>query len=94
MKKYEVMLNGQNLLLDLGEGMGRYGFYTTCYVAAANKREAELNAVAWIKSQHNFNTILRNEPKDPPIFYAEDIIIMESPDADEMESDITWFREN
>jgi len=92
MNKYKIMLNGQNFVIDLGEGQEKYGFYTTLYAHANSKAEAENIA---IESIHKINTIkdnIKNADNDPPILYAEEIIAIEN---DELEQalELSWFKE-
>ena len=93
MKKYKIMLNGQNFKLNLGEGFARHGFYTTRYANATSKSAAEHIAVESIRKRDDINLRLKNEKIDPPIIYAEEIVEIDSIDESAAEPDLTWFKE-
>jgi hypothetical protein len=93
MKKYKVMLNGQNFVLDLEQGLARHGFYTTRYVYANSKAEAELVAVESVRKRADIMRILKNDRNDPPILYAEEIDEIEYIDENAPEAGLTWFKE-
>ncbi len=93
MKKYKIMLNGQNFNLDLGEGLARHGFYTTRYANATSKSAAENIAIESIRKRDDINRRLKNQEIDPPIIYAEEIVEIDSIDQSAAEPDLTWFKE-
>ena len=92
MKKYKVMLNGQNLLIDIGEGLTKYGFYTTQCVSAKSKAEAELMVIDAIKQLDEIKSGMKNEIKDPPLIYAEEIEEVEIIENEEAFK-LSWFKE-
>jgi len=91
MKKYKVMLNGQNFVIDLGEGQARHGFYTTRYVDANTKAEAEDIVIASINNRSDIKENIKNESNDPPMLYAEEIVEVTA--AEEGEQELSWFKE-
>lgn len=93
MKKYKVMLNGQNFVIDLGEGQARYGFYTTQYTNANTKAEAEDIVIASIKNRSDIKENIKNENNDPPMLYAEEIVEVDAVEEDEQEIGLSWFKE-
>jgi hypothetical protein len=94
MKNYRVLLNGENFLLDLGEGLRRHGFYTTCLVSASNEEEAELNAVESIRKRGNIKQLLKNEPNDPPMYFAEEIEELGCVEERAQEHGFSWYIDN
>ena len=87
------MLNGQNFNLDIGEGLARYGFYTTIYANATSKSAAENMAVVSIEKRDEIKLRVKNEKNDPPMIYAEEIVEIECIDQNAVEPDLTWFKE-
>jgi len=93
MKKYKVMLNGQNFVIDLGEGQAKYGFYTTQYADANTKSEAEDIVIASIKNRKDIKENVKNENSDPPMLYAEEIVEVAAVENYEQEIGLSWFKE-
>jgi len=91
MQKYKVMLNGQNFVIDPGEGLAKYGFYSTCYVTARSKAEAEASAIDVINKRQDIKGHIQNEQHDPPMMYAEEIVEVDNIEDDPQE--LSWFRE-
>ena len=85
------MLNGQNFVIDLGEGQAKYGFYTTRYADANTKAEAEDIVIASINNRSDIKKNIKNENNDPPMLYAEEIVEVAAVEDDEQE--LSWFRE-
>ena len=87
------MLNGQNFVIDLGEGQAKYGFYTTRYANANTKAEAEIIAIESIRKISDIKQNIKNEKNDPPILYAEEIEEIEVIEDNEQEQGLSWFKE-
>ncbi len=87
------MLNGQNFVIDLGDGVDKYGFYTTRYVEANTKSAAEDIAVESIKSRTDILKSIKNEKNDPPMLYAEEIEEVDNIKSSEHELGLAWFKE-
>jgi hypothetical protein len=73
MKKYRVLINGRNFILDMEGDTRPAGFYTTRFVEAANPEDAELAAVDAVRQDEDLRARVRNPPDDPPMLYAEEI---------------------
>ena len=71
MKKYSVLIHGENFLIRLDGKIKRLGFYTTRYVEAEDTKLAEFKAVEFI--QNDLDQIVLNSHENPPMLYAEDI---------------------
>ncbi len=71
-KKYSVMLEGRNIYLNRGR-IERMGFFTTRWVEAISKDEAEKMAVELVNQELEALGILRNSPEDPPTFVVEKV---------------------
>ena len=68
MKKYSVMLEGRNFLLDIEGSVKKYGFFTTRYVEAENPEQAEIKAVQLIKEDRSLKMAAKNEGLKPMIY--------------------------
>ena len=65
-KKYIVMLEGRNFILDYEGEPTRFGFSTTRHVEAADPGEAEQRAIQDVRSDDQLNASLLNDPSNPP----------------------------
>ncbi len=88
------MLNGQNFVIDRGNGEAKYGFYTTQFVEANSKADAENIVIDAIKNSIDIKTRIKNLPNDQPMMYAEDIEVVECMPSDEQASALSWFKES
>jgi len=68
MKRYRVILNGQNFMMGDGEA---FGFFTTRWVKAENAESAEQAAVELIKNDPELKGAVVNEKDNPPMIYLE-----------------------
>ena len=73
MKKFRVLLRGENFLLDMDGTVKSTGFYTTVFVEARDADEAELSAVEVIRKDDRLRQCVLNERPDPPMLYAEEV---------------------
>ena len=81
-KKYIVMLEGRNFILDYEGEPTRFGFSTTRHVEAADPEEAERRAIQDVRSDDRLNTSLLNDPSNPPRVTVTRSIEVESFDSD------------
>jgi hypothetical protein len=79
MKRYRVILNGQNFSMDNGNGAEKIGFYTTRWVKAESPEKAELAAVELVKNDSSLKHSVQNEKSDPPTIFLEEL------------SEVGWF---
>ena len=87
------MLNGQNFVVDLGEGESKYGFYTTRYVSAKTKSDAEEIVIASVKKLSEIEKSINNGNNDHYIIYAENIEEVQGIENDLRELELSWFKE-
>jgi hypothetical protein len=73
MKKYSVLVHGQNYLIPIDGEIENLGFYTTRYVEAEDSNLAEFNAVEIIRNDAELNETLKNSDDNPPMLLAEEI---------------------
>ena len=81
-KKYIVMLEGRNFILDYGGEPTRFGFSTTRHVEAADPEEAERRAIQDVRGDDRWNASLLNDPSNPPHVTMTRTIEVESFDLD------------
>ncbi len=78
MKKYQVMLEGKNFLLEHEGKILKHGFFTTRYVEANNPEEAELSAIDLIKNDSTLTKSVRNDDFLEPMIYLDGLSEIES----------------
>jgi hypothetical protein len=81
MKKFSVLLRGDNFLIDAGDSPQRLGFYTMRYVEAEDEGEAEARAVDLLRQDTRLREVVLNDPSDPPMLFAEEIDELDSFDG-------------
>ena len=72
--KYRVLLRGQNFRISLNGKMERLGFYTTRFVEAADREEAELRAVQIVREDKELEGCVNDDRKESPMIYLEEIV--------------------
>jgi len=94
MKKYHLLMKGQNFLVDMDGKVAKHGFFQDFFLEAESPEQAESFAVQKIREDEGLKTITQNPKEDPPVILLEKIIKLESFDGVEaMESGKAWFRE-
>lgn len=94
MKKYRILLEGKNFLINSDEGPNRMGFYTTRYVEAENREDAEKRSVELIKNDPKLKDVMLNIRSDPPMIYLEKIEEISSFDGvDKTNTGYTFYPE-
>ncbi|HEY3333402.1 MAG TPA: hypothetical protein VGK19_25445 [Capsulimonadaceae bacterium] len=73
MKKFKVLLNGQNFLVWTDGHLRAVEFFATRYVEALDANEAELRAVDMLRDDPELIELTQNDPNDPPMIYLESI---------------------
>lgn len=73
MKKYRVMVEGGNFLLNMNDEAKKYGFYTTRFVEAQSQEEAENVVINILRDEPKLTGIVLNEREDPPMMYIVEI---------------------
>lgn len=73
MPTYLVRLNGNNFLIDGGNGPRKKRFRSTRLVQAENKNQAESLARELISKDPRLKNSVLNEKSDPPIIHVESI---------------------
>ena len=71
MKKYRLLVNGRNILLDLEGKPQKHGFYQNFFIEADNPKQAELLVSARIFRDKEFVEIMLNSEDDSPNIHIE-----------------------
>lgn len=72
LKKYCVVVNGENIYLDMGK-VERYGFFTERWVEAENPKIAADLALVHVEQELVKGNRLRNRLEDPPSLLIDEI---------------------
>jgi hypothetical protein len=95
MPRYQVEINGQNVLLEVDGRVAKYGFFTTRFVEAVDRSAAENAAVGMIRETERLRDLVRNTSGDPPIMDVTQIVELESFDGiKNREPGFVWYEEN
>ena len=78
MKKYKVLVRGENFLLNIDGEDQSLGFYTTVFLEGKDEGEAEESAIALIRDDQEFGRSVLNEKSDSPRMFVEEIAEVES----------------
>ena len=91
MKKYKVVIEGDNFEILLDGKVGKYGFFATRFVESKDSKEAETLAMKLIRDE--LESIVLNDSSDPPVIYIEDNYEIDNfGDNLVPGSGFTWFR--
>lgn len=73
MDKFQVLVRGENLLLQVEGETGRYGFYTTVSVEALHAADAAERALEVLREDPKLTRGLLNPGDDPVRLFPEEI---------------------
>jgi len=73
MKAYRILINTQNIRTEFDGEFGHYGFYTTRFVMANDRKEAIFAVTELIRNENNFKDMQQNRADDPPRILIEEI---------------------
>jgi hypothetical protein len=90
---FQVLVHGENFLMEVDGRTGCYGFYTTRFIEAANQEEAENIAIILVKNEPRIIDSVCNPEDSPPLVYVEEIEEIAEPDADRIQSGFAFFSE-
>ena len=91
MKKYKILICGENFILDLGEGVKKYGFYVNSFCEADNENNARILAMDSINQRKEIQARIVNTNDNLPILKVEEITEIDSFDTYNLEQGIAWF---
>ena len=93
MKKYSVLIEGGNFLINIEGSALKCGFFTTRFVVAETNSAEKKKAIELVKLELK-DTVL-NDVSDVPIMYVEKVIEVESFAGFSVPgSGFTWFQED
>ncbi len=72
MKKYKVTIEGVNFLVGIDTEIRKYGFFTTRFVEAWDKDEAEAQVIDMLRVE--LKALVQNEKSDSPMMFVEEIV--------------------
>ena len=94
MKKYHLLMNGQNFLVDMEGKLAKHGFFQNFFIEAESPEQAEQLAVQKIRGDEDLKAITRNGEADPPLIALEEMRELASSDGIEtVQSGKVWFLE-
>ncbi len=70
------MVEGVNFLIGVGSEVRKHGFFTTRFVEAWDKREAEARVMDMLRVE--LKTLVQNENSDSPVMFVEEIEELET----------------
>lgn len=78
MKKYKVLVRGDNFLFDVDGKPKKLGFYTTRFVEAPDEKRAEENAISILRNDSTLQDGTLNDKADTPMLFVEEITELDS----------------
>ncbi len=94
MKKYRVMLEGRNFLIEMDGKIGKYGFYQIFFLEAASPADAENAAVQKVRNNPDLRAAVRNPQEHPPTMHVEELEeVAEFPTDCRPETGRGWYPE-
>jgi acetolactate synthase regulatory subunit len=92
MKKYSVLIKGNNLMISIDGVTRKHGFYTTRYVDAKNESDAKKISINLIQEELR-STVLNNSDDTPNYFFEDVLEIDKFGDHKVPGTGFTWFEE-
>ena len=91
MKKFKVIIEGDNFEVLLNGKVGKHGFFTTRFIESKNSESAETLAMSLIRDE--LESMVLNDRSDPPVMYVEEKYeINDFGDNLVPGSGFTWFK--
>jgi hypothetical protein len=76
MKKYKVLVEGVNFLIEMDSEIRKYGFFTTRFVEAWDQDEAEARVIEMLRVE--LKTLVQNAKSDSPMIFVEEMEELET----------------
>ncbi len=94
LKKFEVLVNGQNYLIKVKSKLAKHGFYTRCYVEAIDPKQATLKAVALIQNDQEIESLKNNKDDDKARIVIEKITVLQDYVGQvNRKTNLAWYKE-
>jgi len=91
-KKFRVLVRGENFFLMSGDSIKRVGFYATRFVEALDGGEAEQRAVESLRQNEALRKATLNDRSDPPMLFTEKVDEVSSlQTSDEKSPGLTFY---
>ncbi|MBA4097246.1 MAG: hypothetical protein C0484_10825 [Rhodospirillum sp.] len=74
MKKFRILIRGENFFMKSEGAVRRFGFYTTRFAEAQDEAEAERLVVEAFRQEGQLRGRVLNDRSDPPMLFAEEIV--------------------
>ena len=74
MKKFRVLIRGENFFMKSEGAVKRFGFFTTRCAEAQGEAEAEHQVMEAFRQEGQLQGRVLNERSDPPMLFAEEIV--------------------
>src|SRR5262245_51446882 len=71
MRKFKILVHGENLLVHLDGKLVRAGFYVTRVVSAETAKQAESSVIREVMTLPKLQDSLIRDPSNPPAFVVE-----------------------
>jgi hypothetical protein len=71
-KKYKVMIEGANFLIELDDATTKHGFFTTRFVEAEDEEAAENQAIEITRME--LANRVKNDRDDSPVMFVEEMV--------------------
>jgi hypothetical protein len=81
MEKYRILMHGENLAAEVDGVPTRMGFYTTVFVEAFSRADAEARATDLLRSDPDLLNVMMNKEDDPLVLSLDEINEVESFDG-------------
>lgn len=80
---YRAMVRGENFFMRLKGEIKRYGFYTTRFVEASRREDAEHDALDRIKNDAELRAAVLNPDNIAPELFIEELVEVEADNVPE-----------
>lgn len=95
MKKFKIIVEGRNFLINIDKFPKKMGFYTIRFVEADDESKAESVALDLVRVELKERDIILNDFANPPMLYIEQIEEVSSFNKKEIHGKgFTWYPEN
>ena len=73
MKKFKVIVRGENFLISIDDLKQKRGFYTVRFLEAQDEEAAEYAVMDMLRDDPKLTKGVLNDKSDPPMMYAEEV---------------------
>ena len=73
MKKFRVLVRGENFLINVDDVEKKRGFYTVRFIEAQDEEAAEYAVMDMLRDDPKLTKGVLNDKSDSPMMYAEEV---------------------